>query len=171
MFRPAGGWPGLGFEAGGGVAAVMAWAPQAWPFDPPMPPPGELAAAEPEPAAQAAPRRVLLVEDDPASRRAMRLLLKHSGWDVLAVATVGEAIAHLAAPGARGLPQWVVLDLMLPDGDGSAVLRYIRGGGLPIRVTVTTGVSDPVRLAEVQRLQPQSLLRKPIDLDDLMNWA
>ena len=116
------------------------------------------------PAATA--RRVLVVEDDAASRRALRMILAHAGWQVETAGTVAEAMRLLATG-----PSWVVLDLMLPDGDGSAVLEHIRDRALPIRVTVATGISDPARLADVQRLGPQELLQKPIRIGDLLQQA
>ena len=58
--------------------------------------------------------QILVVEDDPGSRRAMRNILEDSGYAVSAVGTVGEALHALRqAPAAL-----IVLDLMLPDMEG-----------------------------------------------------
>jgi len=68
----------------------------------------------------------------------------------------------------RTKPTAVVIDLMLPDGDGIELLTRVREANLPIKVVVTTAVSDSARLAAVQRLKPDGLLRKPINLNDLL---
>jgi len=103
------------------------------------------------------------VEDDPATSRALRLILGRKGWDVVVAKTLAEARTLLLPA-----PQGVVLDLMLPDGDGASLLAEIRDNGLPTRVVVTTGVNDPDRLAAVRALLPTAVLTKPITLPDLL---
>ncbi len=107
-------------------------------------------------------RRVLVVEDDRVSRKALRRLFAARGWDVAEASTLSEGFQALDPP-----PNCIVLDLMLPDGDGADLLRHVRASGLPSRVVVATGVEDLVRLETVNGLRPDSLVRKPIDFDAL----
>ena len=102
---------------------------------------------------------LLLVEDDWTSHDALRKLFRRKGWEVLSAMTVAGGLALLEAR-----PDCVILDLMLPDGDGAAILRKVRSDHLPIRVVVTTGLSDPTRLRAVADLKPDAVLQKPIDL-------
>ena len=108
-------------------------------------------------------KRILIVEDDHATYSALRSILTHYGYEVLLATTVAEADALLDT-----LPDVMVLDLMLPDGDGASLLRRVRDERLPVRVSVTTGMDDPEHLRQVQRLEPEFLLKKPIDLDQLL---
>jgi DNA-binding response OmpR family regulator len=62
----------------------------------------------------------------------------------------------------------MVLDLMLPDGDGADVLRIVRAKGLSIRVAVATGVNDVARLKLVAELNPDIVLIKPVNLQELL---
>ncbi len=64
----------------------------------------------------------------------------------------------------------VILDLNLPDGLGTELLRHIRDENLPIKVAVTTGVADRLLMAEVSKLQPDAFFVKPVDLMELMSW-
>jgi len=57
---------------------------------------------------------------------------------------------------------------MLPDGDGVELLRDLRAQRWRIRVIVTTAVSDPQRLRNVQSLRPDCIVLKPIDLEFLI---
>ena len=106
--------------------------------------------------------RLLLVEDDLATSRALRVLLARKGWDVQVAETLAEAFRHL-----ENLPEWLVLDLMLPDGDGTSLLKKVRDEKLNVRVAVTTGSIDATRLRKVSELRPDLFLTKPIDLDAL----
>jgi DNA-binding response OmpR family regulator len=109
------------------------------------------------------PISVLVVEDDQATYAAMRSLLEHYGFSARHASTASEAMALLGTN-----PQYVLLDLMLPDGDGSKILEHIRIRQLPIKVAVITGISDPERLRKVQRLGPDAILTKPLDLIALL---
>lgn len=66
--------------------------------------------------------RVLVVDDDPALLRALRLGLGAAGHDVTTAVDGRQGLAQAA----RALPEVIVLDLGLPDMDGMAVCRQIR---------------------------------------------
>jgi two-component system response regulator TctD len=104
---------------------------------------------------------VLLVEDDEASRRALGAALRRRGCSVCLATTVAEAKGRLR----HGLePDVVLLDLMLPDGDGREVLREVRQRGLDAKVAVCTGVADPECLSGVVAMGPNAVFTKPLDL-------
>jgi two-component system, OmpR family, response regulator len=107
---------------------------------------------------------VLVVEDDPGARGALRYVFSRAGHHVTLAATLAEALLELR----RHEPDLVVLDLMLPDGDGEVVLQSLRASGSNVRVAVTTGVMEPQRLQRVQALNPTCVLLKPINVNDLL---
>jgi CheY-like chemotaxis protein len=107
--------------------------------------------------------RVLVVEDDAASRTALTLILQRRGWDVTTASTLADGMRGLNA-----LPDSVVLDLMLPDGDGVKLLQHVRSSHMRTRVAVTTASSDRNRLARVKNLRPDVLMSKPVDLAQLL---
>ncbi|HEX4794156.1 MAG TPA: response regulator [Humisphaera sp.] len=117
------------------------------------------------PRSQSAKGRLLIVEDDGPSRSALRALLSREGWEVVTSVTIAEARAAIAA----AAPDVVLLDLMLPDGDGAAILSAVRAQNLATRVVVITGVGDPARIERVRQLGPQSILFKPIQMSELLN--
>jgi DNA-binding response OmpR family regulator len=106
---------------------------------------------------------VLLVEDDLVSASALTTILTRRGFNVIHAATVAEGLTQLSAS-----PDTVILDLMLPDGDGAAVLQQLRDAGSSTRVIVTTAVHDDARLDAVRAMRPDVLLQKPIDLPSLL---
>src|ERR1019366_7318841 len=66
--------------------------------------------------------RVLVIDDDKALLRALRVALSAKGHEVLVAATAEDGLASLALRA----PEVVVLDLGLPDLDGLEVVRRIR---------------------------------------------
>jgi DNA-binding response OmpR family regulator len=106
---------------------------------------------------------VLVVEDDAGTRRAMKMLLNYYNYDVVMAGTVAEAMAEV-----QEQPDFILLDLMLPDGDGAAVLKRVRDENLHSRVTVVTGTNDPDRLRQIQNLHPEMLLHKPVDFNQIL---
>jgi len=65
---------------------------------------------------------ILVVDDDPKIVTLVRTYLEREG---LSVITAGDGRAALAAVGATP-PRLIVLDLMLPELDGLALLRIVR---------------------------------------------
>ena len=68
-----------------------------------------------------APRTVLIVEDDPAVARVLRVCLRRAGFETTEVDTGGEALKEMKMRPFDA----VLLDLGLPDGLGGAVLRRL----------------------------------------------
>jgi two-component system response regulator RegA len=106
--------------------------------------------------------RLLIVEDDGPIRKVWHEIFDRRGWDVAAATTVAGGLALL-----EPAPDYLILDLTLPDGCGETILRKVREDNLKTRVTVMTGVDDAVRLGMVRLLRPDALLRKPIDVADV----
>src|SRR5262245_47057873 len=79
-------------------------------------------APEATPAAPAAPRRILVAEDEPKIVTSLEFLLKGAGYSVAVARDGGEALRVI--PELR--PDLVVLDLMLPLVSGFEVCRRIR---------------------------------------------
>jgi CheY-like chemotaxis protein len=103
---------------------------------------------------------VLLVEDEPfTARMLVRLLEKGGACRVAHAATVREALSLLDPP-----PDWVILDLNLPDGTGLAVLEAIRGAGLPTKVVVSSATTDSGLMAAAAAHEPDVIIPKPIDV-------
>jgi CheY-like chemotaxis protein len=108
--------------------------------------------------------RLLVVEDDELTSRALGSIFSSRGWEVTIARTVAEGLARLDPP-----PRCLLLDLDLPDGKGETVLRAIRARGLRIPTAVCSGTTDPGTLASIMALNPEVLLSKPYDLAPVMH--
>ncbi len=112
--------------------------------------------------AAAAPR-VLIVEDEPALLRALRINLRARGFDV-ATATAGrEALAEAR----RRPPDLVLLDLGLPDLDGGQVIRELRGwSAAPVIVlSGRAGSGDKIGALDAGA---DDYVTKPFDMEELL---
>jgi two-component system, NtrC family, sensor kinase len=84
------------------------------------------------------PTRVLLVEDDAVQRERMRGWLEGPEWSVRDAANGREALDHLK----QGKPDVILLDLMMPEMDGFAVVAALQkeSGWRDIPVIVITSL-------------------------------
>ena len=107
--------------------------------------------------------RVLVVEDEPGLRQALAINLRARRYEVPLAAT-GEA-ALIAA--AREPPDVVVLDLGLPDMDGTDVIRGLRGWTqAPIIVlSARTSQGDKVDALDAGA---DDYVTKPFGMDELL---
>jgi two-component system KDP operon response regulator KdpE len=84
-------------------------------------------------------QRVLVVDDEPQILRALKIILRDAGFEVLQAGTVKEALdaAALRPPDAA------IVDLVLPDGDGIEVTMALREWSkIPILVLSAVGEED-----------------------------
>lgn len=106
---------------------------------------------------------VLIVDDDPALRKALTVFLKLQ-FVVFSASSVDEAMQVLEDSGADA----VLLDHRMPGKDGLAGLPEMRRrfGGVP--VVMLTGYGDPALFEKAIELGASGCLKKPIDLMDVL---
>ena len=106
---------------------------------------------------------VLVVDDEPQIRRALRTGLQARGYDVVEAAAGEEALVQLAAKE----PDIVILDLGLPDFDGSEVIRRLRGWShVPVIVlSVRDRQDDKIGALDAGA---DDYVTKPFDMDELL---
>jgi two-component system KDP operon response regulator KdpE len=110
--------------------------------------------------------RVLVVDDEPQIRRALRTSLEAHGYEVLAVGTGEEGVVGAA----ESAPELVLLDLGLPDIDGTEVIRRVRGfSEVPI---IVLSVRDQ-QLDKVAALDAgaDDYVTKPFAMEELLARA
>src|SRR5688572_14994264 len=109
--------------------------------------------------------RVLVVEDDPLSRSALAALLEHLGCTCCTAQSFAEASTLLDGQ------THVITDLLLRSSTGLDLLRHIRRRRLPHHVAVVTALErDHTLVRSVRELEPEVLLRTPIDVEALLRW-
>ena len=111
-----------------------------------------------------APARLLVVDDEATILELLSGSLRLAGFEVVTASSGAEAVQ--AAASSR--PDLVLLDVMMPDGDGFEALRRIRSGGAEVPVIFLTArdeVPDRVRGFTVGG---DDYVTKPFSLEELL---
>ncbi|GAA3998485.1 response regulator transcription factor [Streptomyces sp. NBC_01352] len=107
--------------------------------------------------------RLLVVDDEPAILDTVSRFLRFIGYDVRTAATAHEALAS-----ARDfLPDLILLDVMLPDGDGFEVMHRLRADGLPHAVVFLTARDTRKDLVRGLTEGGDDYITKPFGLDEV----
>jgi two-component system KDP operon response regulator KdpE len=107
--------------------------------------------------------RILVVDDEPHIVRGLKVILRTAGYAVEAAENKAQALASLASRP----PDAVVLDLVLPDGQGVDVCREVRRwSGLPI--VVLSAVGDEREKVRALDAGADDYVTKPFGTDELL---
>jgi DNA-binding NtrC family response regulator len=110
--------------------------------------------------------RILIADDDPVQRQLLETLCHRFGYQAATVASGQAALDRLRAPGSDPIGL-LILDLVMPDLDGMAVLGRLKEAGstLPIIVLTSQGSVDSALVAI--RAGAQDFVVKPAGLERL----
>ena len=104
-----------------------------------------------------------MVDDEPQILRAMRINLRARGYDVDVAADGGTALKSAAARP----PDLVVLDLGLPDIEGTEVIRGLRGW-TAVPIIVLSGRADSADKVAALDAGADDYVTKPFGVDELL---
>ena len=110
---------------------------------------------------------ILLVEDDARLASMIADYLRQSGFGVATAATAATALACMK----RAPPELVILDLMLPDGDGLDLFRALRalpGNAAATPVLMLTARGDPTDRVVGLELGADDYVTKPFEPRELV---
>jgi DNA-binding response OmpR family regulator len=108
--------------------------------------------------------RVLLVDDDDAVLAMMNATLEHKGFDVVAVASVTEALRHIATESFDVL----ITDLHMPNpGDGFTVVTAMRHSQPDALTLLVSGYPDVQSAMAAILLEADEIIVKPFEVGRL----
>jgi two-component system, OmpR family, KDP operon response regulator KdpE len=107
--------------------------------------------------------RVLVIDDEPPILRALRINLRARDYEV---STATDATSGLAAV-ARDRPDVIVLDLGLPDMDGTEVIRGVRGWSTTPIIVLSAREDEPQKVAALDA-GADDYVTKPFGMDELL---
>ncbi len=115
-------------------------------------------------SAGAGPLRVLVVDDEPAIRRFLRAGLSSQGYVITELETGLPAVDMVR----RKATDLVVLDLGLPDIDGTEVIGRIRATGSGVPIIVLSSRNDEAAKVDALDLGADDYVTKPFGIDELL---
>ena len=112
--------------------------------------------------------RILLVEDNPQTRKLFRVTLESQGGEVLE-APDGHGALELVA--AQGCPDLVIQDLLLPDMDGIELVDRLRAlpGCERLPIIAVSGFAQRMFSEEANRAGFADRLLKPVEPSQLLD--
>jgi len=108
--------------------------------------------------------KVLVIDDDPALRQLLADYLNRHQYDTLLAADASDLPARIQ----RYAPDLLVLDRMLPDGDGAQACRRLRQLGEDIPVILLTARDETVDRIVGLEAGADDYLGKPFDPRELL---
>ncbi|WP_112136175.1 response regulator [Glycomyces dulcitolivorans] len=107
--------------------------------------------------------KVLVVDDEPQIARALRINLSAHGYEVTTAADGAQALRAAAAV----VPDLVVLDLGLPDMDGSEVIEGLRGWSKAPILVLSGRAASAEKIAALDA-GADDYVTKPFDIGELL---
>jgi two-component system, OmpR family, KDP operon response regulator KdpE len=111
-----------------------------------------------------APRlRVLVCDDEAQILRALRVVLREAGYDVVPASTAAEALDLAALQRLDA----AIIDIVLPDGDGVEVTRQIREWS-PIPILVLSAIGEEDQKVRALQAGADDYVTKPFGPRELV---
>ena len=106
---------------------------------------------------------ILLVDDDPATLFGLARYLKKAGYNVKEASRLGEAKEVIASERFDA----VILDMILPDGNGVDWIEELRRTYAEIAIIIISGAGDIPLAVDAMRRGADNFLTKPVSLPEL----
>jgi len=109
--------------------------------------------------------RILVVDDEPAIRDTMRMILEYDGHEVLTAGSGPEALTIAE----RESPDIAFLDIKMPGIDGLEVLSRLRGTNETLPVVIVSAHGTASTALEAGRLGAFRFIEKPLSKDYVLD--
>ena len=112
-------------------------------------------------------KKILVIDDEEYLLELTQRLLRSSGYEVITLANGTNALNLIK----KELPHLVLMDLLMPDKDGSEICQEMKSDAAiqHIPVILTTGqMLDQAEYSDKESIRADDYLMKPFEIDDLL---
>ncbi|MBN2897317.1 MAG: sigma-54-dependent Fis family transcriptional regulator [Clostridia bacterium] len=107
--------------------------------------------------------RIMVIDDEESIRFSLKEALEDAGYEVETVAYLSEAKARIV----EFMPQVILLDMRLKDGNGLEFMDTIRALDDEIKIIVITAYGDVETAVQAMKLGASEYVVKPFDLEEI----
>lgn len=111
--------------------------------------------------------KILIAEDDPHIRQGLTDMLSNEGYTVTAAENGRIALAHYQNATPDNTPDFIILDIMMPEMDGFSVCKAIRRENEAIPILFLTAKSEEIDKVLGLELGADDYISKPFSLAEL----
>lgn len=108
--------------------------------------------------------KILIVEDDEMLREGIAELMQREGYETQTACSCQEAKKALA-----DRPDLILLDVMLPDGDGFSLCRDLRSRGIDINILFLTAFDEEEQIVKGLDSGGDDYITKPFRIRELVS--
>jgi two-component system response regulator AtoC len=108
--------------------------------------------------------KILVVDDEPSIRKYLQTLLEVDGFDVITVSSGKEALERV---GTAERPDFIILDVLMPEMDGLETLRQMMQVDRTLDVLMLSCSNEVTTVVEAIRLGAVDYLTKPFEKPEL----
>ncbi len=110
-------------------------------------------------------KSILLVDDEPALRKSLAILLRREHYVVNEAQSVADALSQMQ----RGSTDLVITDLLMEPLDGVDLLAAVRRREPKCPVIIMTAYATPEKRSEALRLGAADFMEKPLEEGNFLN--
>src|SRR5271165_293033 len=108
--------------------------------------------------------KILVVDDEPSIRKYLQTLLEVDGFDVETVSNGKDALEYI---GKNERPEFIILDVLMPEMDGLETLRQLMQVDRGLNVIMLSCSNEVTTVVEAIRLGALDYLTKPFEKPEL----
>lgn len=113
---------------------------------------------------QPAPKRILIVDDEPDILEFLQVILEEEGYGVV-TSDKGEYLEQLHN---GGLPDLILVDVLLSGKDGREIVKYLKSQKETKTIPVIMFSAHPSAEETARQAGAEDFLAKPFDIDSLL---
>ncbi|MFZ3247216.1 MAG: sigma-54 dependent transcriptional regulator, partial [Candidatus Acidiferrales bacterium] len=108
--------------------------------------------------------KILVIDDEPSIRKYLQTLLEVDGFEVSTVVSGSDALEFI---GNGAKPDFVILDVLMPEMDGLETLRRLMAADRGLNVIMLSCSNEVSTVVEAIRLGAHDYLTKPFEKPEL----
>ncbi len=113
---------------------------------------------------QSKKKKILIVDDEPDILEFLQVILEEEGYSVL----TSQKAEYLEQLHNGGLPDLILLDVLLSGKDGREIVKYLKQQEETKRIPVIMFSAHPTAELTAREAGAEDFVAKPFEIDDLL---